>query len=540
VTDAQRVLVLGGTGSGKSEFAERLLAADGGDLRYLATGRDDPDDAEWQQRLAEHKARRGDAWQTVECGKDPEALMDALGTVPQGALVLVDDLGGWVSLLLEGASEAVQRNAPGRLARVIRFSPARRLVVVSPEVGLSVVPDNAAARRFTDLLGACNRAAAGVCDAAALVVAGRTVWLPDAETLPAPAPVTPAPAAEPAAEPAEVVEAEPIEAFAPDDDISAIKPPDRIAINELSDRLGVLATGGAGLGALLDPVAWVGGSTGHHGAFTAVRVVLVGTDHDGGAAAGDAPAAVRRAAVEAGTAPLARLAERTGATVTVADLAGAGFAEPVPAMETVDVLDAGDVDRAFELGRTLAGRAADEGVDLLVPAACGAGVAAAATAVLAAATGTEPAGLLGRVVGEAGAVDDEAWIARCVAARDALHRIRTRARDSRALLAMVGGPDLAALTGLLIGAAVRQLPVLVDGPAAAAAMILARDLAPSAPWWCLVPDSGRHPALKLVCDLLGIDPFLDLGLGLGDGTTALAALQLLQPMLALAEQAATA
>jgi hypothetical protein len=76
--------------------------------------------------------------------------------------------------------------------------------------------------------------------------------------------------------------------------------------------------------------------------------------------------------------------------------------------------------------------------------------------------------------------------------------------------------------------------VVVDNPATAAAMVLARDLAPSSPWWCLVPDTGRHPALKLAADLLGLEQFLDLGLGLGDGTAALTAVSVLRPVLALA------
>jgi hypothetical protein len=76
--------------------------------------------------------------------------------------------------------------------------------------------------------------------------------------------------------------------------------------------------------------------------------------------------------------------------------------------------------------------------------------------------------------------------------------------------------------------------VLVDNPATATAMVLARDLAPSSPWWCLVPDHGGQLAVRQVCELLGIEPFLDLGLGLGDGCAALTAVGVLAPHLALA------
>ncbi len=573
VTHAQRVLVLGGISSGKSDFAERLLvgelATDAAGPHHLAIA---PAGSDGADRTAARRARRDARWHVVDCGSDADSLISALAEVPEGGAVLVDDLGGWVDAALGRADGSADGPGPAdRLAAAVRDCPARLLVVVSPQAGSSSDP---AVRSFAGLLGACNQALAAVCDAVALVVAGRVVWLPAADAalptgdtatttaLSATGPTDtgqtdvaaqsgatvaaatgPAGAATlddwptyPAATVSRTAPAEPedIGPAEPDADILAIHPPDRIAINAVRDRLRGLATGGTGLGALAEPVAWAAGSVGTAAPWTSIRVVLVGTDHDGGAAAGDVPARDRLAELRAGTAPLARLAERVGAAVTVADLAGAGLAGPAPAMEDTDVLSADQVDRAFALGRELADRAADEGVQLLVPAACGAGVQAVAAAVLAAATGSEPAGLLGRVIGAAETLDDEAWISRCVAARDALHRIRLRSRDARSLLAMVGGADLAALTGLLVGAAVRRLPVLVDNPASATAMVLARDLAPSSPWWCQVPDHGRHPAVRLVCDLLGMEPFLDLGLGLGDGSTALTAVELLRSGLVLA------
>lgn len=591
VTSEQRVLVLGGISSGKSRLAERMLADTSGERRYLATGRPDPADPDWQRRIAEHQRRRGDDWVTVDCSSDPDALLTALAEAPAGSAVLVDDLGGWAGLLLERAGGTADEPEPGtasgtpaaepgddagtdplaaapdRLAAAVADSPADTVVLVSPEAGLSVVPATRVGRRFADLLGTVNQAVAARCGRVALVVAGRVVWLPasaDGAAAPAgtAAGVVPAPgtasragdgsepdaaadthatadtqaaagteAAAGTAAPDEPVDIGPAE---PDDDIIGIRPPDRIAITAAEERLAALATGGAGLGALAEPVAWVLGAGDRTGEWDSIRVVLVGADHGGGARAGATPAADTIEAVRAGTAPLARLADRYGADITVADLAAAGFTEPTPAMESTDVLTAEQVDTAFELGRSLAERAADEGVQVLVPAACGAGVGAASAAVLATATGNEPAGLLDRVVGVGGRLDDAAWIARCVAARDALHRVRLRSRDTRSLLAMLGGPDLAALTGLVIGAAIRQVPVLIDNAASATAAILARDLAPSSPWWCLIPDHGRSPAVRTVADLLGFEPVLDLGLGLGDGCTALTAIGVLQPALALA------
>ncbi|MGA8117965.1 MAG: bifunctional adenosylcobinamide kinase/adenosylcobinamide-phosphate guanylyltransferase, partial [Actinocatenispora sp.] len=189
VTHAQRVLVLGGTSSGKSSFAERLLTDETVDpsteFRYLATGRENPDDPDWQARIGAHRARRGADWHTVECGTDPDRLLDALAEAPADSVVLVDDVGGWAGTLLDAAPDGpdpsdtgAATDHPARLADAVRNCPARRLVLVSPEVGLSVVPATRSGRLFTDLLGACNRAVADACDAVALVVAGRVLWLP--------------------------------------------------------------------------------------------------------------------------------------------------------------------------------------------------------------------------------------------------------------------------------------------------------------------------------------------------------------------------
>src|SRR5439155_16502413 len=173
------------------------------------------------------------------------------------------------------------------------------------------------------------------------------------------------------------------------------------------------------------------------------------------------------------------------------------------------------------------GAAVDEGADLLVLGSCGSGAEAAAVAVIALTTGAEPAAMLDRVAAPGGRVDDNAWMARCVAIRDALQRVRNRTRAPRDLLAMLGGPDLAVATGALIGAVARQTPVLVDGPVGVAAALVARDIGAQTRHWLLLPDAGGHPAVRFGAEVLGVDPVLELRLGLGEGATALAALPLL-------------
>lgn len=129
------LLVLGGIRSGKSEFAESLVA-DAPTVRYVATAPEgDPEDTEWAQRLAAHRARRPGSWTTEETAADPRRLADVIAGAEPNETVLVDDLGGWVSVLLDPAHQPADDTATvAELAEAVRASAAR-LVLVSPEVG---------------------------------------------------------------------------------------------------------------------------------------------------------------------------------------------------------------------------------------------------------------------------------------------------------------------------------------------------------------------------------------------------------------------
>jgi adenosyl cobinamide kinase/adenosyl cobinamide phosphate guanylyltransferase len=168
---AGRTLVLGGTRSGKSRHAERLLPGDE-PVRYLATARRDPADAEWSARLDAHRSRRPPGWTTVE---DP----DVAGLVRAGGdPVLVDDLATWLTRVLDEAGAWDADPVPGavgeRVAELVAAVGAApgRVVLVSAEVGLGVVPATRAGRLFRDELGALNATLAEVCDEVLLLVAG--------------------------------------------------------------------------------------------------------------------------------------------------------------------------------------------------------------------------------------------------------------------------------------------------------------------------------------------------------------------------------
>lgn len=168
---ALRTLVLGGARSGKSGHAEGLLPADA-PVRYLATARRQDGDAEWSARLQAHRARRPPGWTTVE---DP----DVAGLVRAGGdPLLVDDVATWLTGVLDDAGAWASGTRPPQVgARVVELVDAvracpGRLVLVSAEVGLGVVPATRAGRLFRDELGALNAELAAVCDEVFVVFAG--------------------------------------------------------------------------------------------------------------------------------------------------------------------------------------------------------------------------------------------------------------------------------------------------------------------------------------------------------------------------------
>jgi adenosylcobinamide kinase/adenosylcobinamide-phosphate guanylyltransferase len=160
-----RVLVIGGQRSGKSRYAEELVIASGLSPVYLATAASG--DGEMRERISLHRARRGEGWRTVE---EPLDLAGALARESgEGFHVLVDCLTLWVNNLL--AADRSVDDETGRLLELLARVTGP-VVLVSGEVGLGVIPDNALARRFADALGAVNQRVAAVVDRVVLVTAG--------------------------------------------------------------------------------------------------------------------------------------------------------------------------------------------------------------------------------------------------------------------------------------------------------------------------------------------------------------------------------
>jgi adenosyl cobinamide kinase/adenosyl cobinamide phosphate guanylyltransferase len=176
VTTGRRVLVLGGSRSGKSRFAEQYLGP-GLPVTYVATAADYPDDPEWAGRVREHRARRPAHWSTVETG-DPATILDR---ADEAAPVLVDSITTWLSRVMdecdcwddELVAEASERQSAALDALAGAWANTSALAVaVSDEVGSGIVPESVQVRRFRDALGELNQRLAAVSDEVWLVTAG--------------------------------------------------------------------------------------------------------------------------------------------------------------------------------------------------------------------------------------------------------------------------------------------------------------------------------------------------------------------------------
>ncbi|MFD6355086.1 nicotinate-nucleotide--dimethylbenzimidazole phosphoribosyltransferase [Nocardia tengchongensis] len=165
-----RTLVLGGARSGKSAYAEQLVASEA--VRYVATAVADPADADFAERIAAHRARRPADWTVVE--GDPVAAL-----AEPASATLIDDLGTWLTGRIDARAAwesprgIVGPDVDALVAAVAGYS--QRLIIVSPEVGFGVIPATASGRLFRDELGTLNQRLADVCDEVFLVVAGQPV-----------------------------------------------------------------------------------------------------------------------------------------------------------------------------------------------------------------------------------------------------------------------------------------------------------------------------------------------------------------------------
>lgn len=276
------------------------------------------------------------------------------------------------------------------------------------------------------------------------------------------------------------------------------------------------------------PVAWAGRmqATATPKAFDKVTGIAVTGTHAGDFASGDDDTEAR----QHGDTLLATLAERAGVALDVVQVGPSDAAETGPALSEDRYYE------ALEHGAGLADAAVDSGTDLIVLSGHGPGTQTAAVAVASHMTRTSTVDLSPRLHRPGGLIDDNSWMARVAALRDTFARVDAPKRDALTMVTEFGGAVIATAAAVIMGAALRRTPVLIDGPVGFAAALVARDFSLGAPKWCYAPDRMPHPVVDKAAKQIGMAEPLGFGLDVGEGCAALHATPLLQDTLRLVER----
>ena len=162
-------LVLGGASSGKSAWAESYVLKQGQNVGYIATAQ--PFDAEMKEKIAQHKGRRGEEWTTCE---EPLNIISCFNAFPADQPILLDCATVWLSNLI-----LAEKNISAESSAFIDYlhSHSGKLVIVSNETGLSVVPHSRLGRDFQKAQGQLNQQLAALADKVVLIVSGLPLLL---------------------------------------------------------------------------------------------------------------------------------------------------------------------------------------------------------------------------------------------------------------------------------------------------------------------------------------------------------------------------
>ncbi|MEO7127191.1 MAG: nicotinate-nucleotide--dimethylbenzimidazole phosphoribosyltransferase [Nakamurella sp.] len=249
----------------------------------------------------------------------------------------------------------------------------------------------------------------------------------------------------------------------------------------------------------------------------------------------------------AGGAAVNVLARQAGASVLVIDV---GVATPIPA-DSVDLLhrnirfgtadlsigpamEQSEARAALSVGAEVAAQAIASGAQLLVTGEMGIGNTTPAAALISAFTGLTAAEVTGRGTG----IDDRTLIKKTTVVHEAVARLAPDA-EPLTILAEVGGLEIAALAGLIIGGAAAGVPVLVDGVIAASAAMVACAMVPDARGYLIAGHLSVEPGAAAALRHLQLTPLLDLGMRLGEGSGATLAIPLVQAAARILSEMAT-
>ncbi len=252
----------------------------------------------------------------------------------------------------------------------------------------------------------------------------------------------------------------------------------------------------------------------------------------------------------AGGAAINVLARAADARVVVVDV---GVATPIPAsapglvarrvrrgtgnIAVEPAMTADECTAALDIGAAIADEAIAQGAAALITGDMGIGNTTPSAALIAGLTSRTPADVTGRGTG----IDDATLARKVRVVERALARARAAREhtDPRALLASVGGLEIAALTGFIVAGAAAAVPVIVDGVIAAAAALVAAAITPDAVGYLFAGHLSAEPGARAALHHLGLEPLLDLNLRLGEGSGAVLALPLLQAAARILREMAT-
>jgi len=250
----------------------------------------------------------------------------------------------------------------------------------------------------------------------------------------------------------------------------------------------------------------------------------------------------------AGGAAINVLARQTGAEVLVVDVGVASTLEPRPGLTlrkvapgtadltTAPAMTIEQAQAALDVGAEVAAELVAAGAAALVTGEMGIGNTTPAAALIAALTGRPAAQVTGRGTG----IDDRT-LARKVAVVDGAMARHAGAVAAGPIptLAALGGLEIAALTGFIVGGAAARVPVVVDGVIADAALLVAAALSPDVLACCVAGHRSHEPGATAALDHLGLEPLLDLGMRLGEGSGACLALPVVEAAARLLREMAT-
>jgi nicotinate-nucleotide--dimethylbenzimidazole phosphoribosyltransferase len=247
----------------------------------------------------------------------------------------------------------------------------------------------------------------------------------------------------------------------------------------------------------------------------------------------------------AGGAAINVIARQVGATVRVVDVGVAGNVDALDVEHrkvragTADLahhaaMTVAEAHAALDAGAEVATGLLDAGHDLLATGDMGIGNTTASAVIIAALTGREPATVTGRGTG----IDDDMLARKAEIVTAAAARV-DGFLDPVSVLAEVGGLEIAALAGFIVAGAAAGAPVVVDGVIALAALLVAEALAPSTATRCIAGHRSTEPGATAALEHLGLEPVLDLGLRLGEGTGACLAVPVIQTAARVLSEMAT-